>query len=102
MNTASLILVLLSGIALGLNQANAATLRCSNGLISEGDTSFEVLKKCGEPADRQVTEPARLPNGNPVRNSVTVETWVYGPENGARSFLRFIDGRLVKVETRRL
>ncbi|SEI15918.1 DUF2845 domain-containing protein [Pseudomonas asplenii] len=101
MNTSSSILALLASMALGLDQANAATLRCGRELISEGDTALEVREKCGEPADRQVTQPARLPNGNPLRNSVTVETWVYGPENGARSFLRFIDGRLVKVETRR-
>src|SRR3546814_7418927 len=96
------IISILFGSLFYFSQAYAATMRCDGGLISTGTSSFEVLKKCGEPADRMVVEPTIQPDGNPPRGSVTVEKWVYGPENGAHSFLRFIDGRLVKIETRRL
>lgn len=101
MKRASLITVLL-GALFCFSQADAATMRCDGGLIATGATSFEVLTKCGEPADKEVVEPTVQPDGNSPRNSATVETWVYGPDNGAHSFLRFIDGRLVKIQTGRL
>ena len=101
MKLSSFIPAILGGVILCSSYAQAATMRCGNALIAEGDTSFEVLKKCGEPADRQIIEPAIQADGNPRTNSVTVETWVYGPNSGANSFLKFIDGRLVNIEIRR-
>jgi len=71
-----------------LGQAHAATMRCDGGLIATGAGSFEVLTKCGEPYDKEIVEPATRPDGNPARGSVTVETWIYGPDNGAHRFLR--------------
>lgn len=102
MKRASLIPVLLGVGALFFSQADAATMRCNGELIATGESSFEVLKKCGGPYDKEIVKPAIRPDGNPARESVTVETWIYGPDNGAHRFLRFIDGQLVKIETRRL
>lgn len=87
---------------LGAGQAYAETMRCDDGIISTGATSFEVLTKCGEPSDKETVNPTVQPDGHLPRGAVTVETWVYGPNNGAHNFLRFIDGKLVKIETRRL
>ncbi|WP_312975205.1 DUF2845 domain-containing protein [Stutzerimonas nitrititolerans] len=86
----------------GVGHVYAETMRCNDGIIATGASSFEVLTKCGEPVDKEVVNPTVQPDGNLPRGAVTVETWVYGPNNGAHNFLRFIDGRLVKIETRRL
>lgn len=34
--------------------ASAATFRCGSALVSEGDRAVEVLRKCGEPAARNL------------------------------------------------
>lgn len=81
--------------------ARATTLRCSDGLVDEGDLSAEVLRKCGEPNDREVIGPALDNRGYPVRGSATIEHWVYGPHNGMYQYLRFIDGRLVEIRSKR-
>ncbi|SDS98044.1 Protein of unknown function [Halopseudomonas litoralis] len=81
--------------------ALAATMRCDNGLISTGDTAMVVTEKCGEPASRQVTNPAVDGVGHVVRGAATVERWVYGPTNGMSYHLRFIDGRLAQIRSQR-
>ena len=79
-----------------------ASMRCPNGIISGGETTFEVLHKCGEPDSKERIEPATGSGGVPTRNAVTVENWVYGPTNGMYRFLKFIDGSLVKIESHRM
>lgn len=74
-----------------------ATLRCDTHLIEEGALTVDVLRKCGEPNSRDIRTPALDANGQPRPGAVTVETWVYGPENGMYRYLRFIDGELVKI-----
>ena len=87
-------------VALALLSGSAhASMRCNSALIDEGDLAVEVLRKCGPPAERQITPPALAANGQPTHGSVTVETWVYGPENGMYRNLRFIDGRLVQIKS---
>jgi Protein of unknown function (DUF2845) len=78
-----------------------ASLRCSGGLVDEGDMDVEVVNKCGAPARRDVYPAAVDSNGQIVRKAVTVERWVYGPNNGIYRYLRFVDGRLVQVESKR-
>ncbi len=82
--------------------AAQASMRCPNGIISGGETTFEVLHKCGEPDSKEKVSPARGGDGEIINNSVTVENWVYGPNNGMYKFLKFIDGTLVKIESRRM
>ncbi|MDY0207244.1 MAG: DUF2845 domain-containing protein [Pseudomonas sp.] len=82
--------------------AAQASMRCPNGIISGGATTFEVLHKCGEPDSKEKISPALGSNGEEIYKSVTVENWVYGPSNGMYRFLKFIDGTLVKVESRRM
>jgi hypothetical protein len=87
-----LVLVLLAGNI-------QASMRCNSTLIDEGDLAVEVLRKCGPPAERQITPPALAANGQIKHGAVTVENWVYGPENGMYRTLRFIDGRLVEIKS---
>ena len=81
--------------------AAQASMRCPNGIISGGATTFEVLNKCGEPDSKEKISPALGSDGKTTNKSVTVENWVYGPSNGMYRFLKFIDGTLVKIESRR-
>lgn len=78
-----------------------ASMRCTNGIISKGDTTAVVLEKCGKPDTQQTITPEIGADGRPPDNSVTVENWVYGPDNGASRHLKFLDGKLVKIEMHR-
>jgi hypothetical protein len=70
--------------------ARAGELRCGERLVDLGNTTGEVVLKCGPPtyAERSDTETA------------TLETWTYnlGPHDFIRT-LTFVDGWLNKIET---
>ncbi len=74
-----------------------ATMRCKQDVIDEGALTVDVLRKCGQPDSREVFSPAVDQNGHIRDGAVTVEIWVYGPENGMYRYLRFIEGQLVKI-----
>ncbi|WP_236172236.1 DUF2845 domain-containing protein [Pseudomonas pseudonitroreducens] len=83
---------------------HAGTLRCGASLINEGDPMDEVLAKCGQPDKRAVvppTPPRRGPDGKFIPGSPQLETWMYGPNNGAYRYLRFRDTTLELVRTSR-
>jgi|TARA_Y100000815_G_scaffold218547_1_gene204077 hypothetical protein len=79
----------------------SAGLRCDNGLVSEGDTTLEVELKCGKPVNSSITNPATDADGNLLEGGATVERWVYGPNNGMYRYLRFVDGTLVDIDSKR-
>jgi hypothetical protein len=83
--------------------------RCSHsGSFSVGDSTFEVLTRCGEPALREETlaqvaveAPGPLGSSTFVGTTVVrVELWTYdfGPQVSARR-LEFEAGRLVRIVT---
>jgi hypothetical protein len=78
-----------------------ATMRCGTSLISLGDTAAVVRAKCEAPDHSEDQEPASRINGVPRLNAVKVSFWVYGPRNGAFQHLKFIEDKLVAVDTRR-
>lgn len=78
-----------------------ATMRCGTSLISLGDTAAVVRAKCGAPDHSEDQEPASRINGVPRLNAVKVSFWVYGPRNGAFQHLKFIEDKLVAIDTRR-
>ncbi|GGE51458.1 hypothetical protein GCM10007421_27350 [Halopseudomonas oceani] len=90
----------LIGLVVG-SAVQAATMRCDHGIIATGAMMAEVLEQCGEPDSRQHTPRHIDPDGYPAEGSVTVEHWIYGPSNGMVRELRFIDGRLVDIESTR-
>lgn len=74
-----------------------ADMRCGTGLVAEGDSTYEVQRKCGAPAQREVI-PANPGQNRVERNhAATIENWIYGPRNGASYQLKFIDGKLVAI-----
>ena len=88
-------------LALLVSTPGMASMRCGSGLINEGQSMQEVLDTCGPPVGRQVSPAARKPNGYLQPGAVDVARWVYGPTNGMFRILRFIDGRLVQIESQR-
>ena len=89
------LLVSLMGVSL---ISTADTLRCGSKLVSVGDRKFEVWDKCGEP--RYLDETGYTLGGY-ERRELSVQEWVYGPENGMFSILTFEGSRLVRIERRR-
>tara|TARA_R110000764_G_scaffold25528_1_gene61120 strand:+ start:250 stop:555 length:306 start_codon:yes stop_codon:yes gene_type:complete len=81
--------------------ASVASLRCDNGLASKGDTILEVEMKCGKPANSSIINPSVDEFGNRVQGAATIENWVYGPQNGMYRYLRFVDGTLVEIDSKR-
>lgn len=81
--------------------------RCDQLAFHLGDSTFDVLSRCGEPAlreEKQVSRSAYAPSagGAVVGGSAgaTVEVWTYN--FGSRTFIRYLqfeDGVLVRVET---
>ena len=90
-----------SVILLAHTNISQASMRCGNNLINEGFSKFEVIQKCGEPKNREIIDPVIGSNNTTPNKSVSVENWVYGPSNGVYRYLKFIDGVLVKIESRR-
>ncbi|SEU07785.1 DUF2845 domain-containing protein [Pseudomonas graminis] len=78
-----------------------ATMRCGTALISLGDTADVVRQKCGAPESSVDQMPALRSNGVPKLGTAKVSLWVYGPRNGAKQHLRFIEDKLVEIETKR-
>lgn len=79
----------------------SATMRCGTSLISEGDSAQAILNKCGEPAKKTSQIPAIRGNGVPKMNAAKISILVYGPYGGAYRYLRFIDDKLIAIETSR-
>ncbi|KPY96546.1 Uncharacterized protein ALO43_01190 [Pseudomonas tremae] len=80
----------------------ASTLRCGNQLISTGDRTFEVQQKCGAPASQEVTGTQETFSADYRRaETVKIEEWIYGPDNGMYQYLHFEGGRLVRIDSRR-
>lgn len=78
-----------------------ASMRCDNGIISGRETIAEVIRKCGQPDNRDVIQPTVDSNGKTPHQSATIENWIYGPKNGMYQYLRFIDGKLASIRSQR-
>ncbi|MFA5677820.1 MAG: DUF2845 domain-containing protein [Pseudomonas sp.] len=87
-------------LTLGLSLTAQASMRCGSQSVDTGMLADEVLEQCGEPQLRSVEEPVDE-YGYQIRGAVRVENWRYGPDHGMYRHLRFIDGRLVEIRSRR-
>ncbi len=71
--------------------ASADAMRCKNALITEGDSTAEMLLKCGEPMLRETLTHNEV---NQFGNLVQVtygERWTYN--FGKNAFMRFVTVR---------
>lgn len=75
----SRILVILLMLIMG--SPSAFAFRCNGQLVVEGDSTYEVLRKCGDPRDKQmVQEVVPLYNAAfyPIGQTVRIyEIWTY-------------------------
>jgi hypothetical protein len=82
--------------------------RCGQLAFREGERTYDLLARCGEPAVRDVKVVTRFakvtsPDGTEteaVAGTTTVERWTY--DLGPRAFVRLVtleDGRVVRVDT---
>lgn len=92
----ALCLILLTGLL--TNTAQAQTMRCGTELVSVGNRGFEVVRKCGEPAYKEVIG---YTLGASQRSELRIEEWIYGPRNGMYHYLRFEGGTLIKISSSR-
>lgn len=101
---------------LAASVAPASALRCGARLVTEGQSKFEVLQLCGQPAFTDGHVEYRPGMSNPLGprpldrlepsypfatvREVSVEEWVYNfGSTQLMSSLVFEDGRLVKIRT---
>jgi hypothetical protein len=78
------------------------SFRCSNGIVSIGDTLEEVVSKCGPPSQKKFTEISPLTGSAAYRerNTHRVEShWTYDPgPDGFVYKLEFRDGKVRYIE----
>jgi Protein of unknown function (DUF2845) len=110
MKTAWVCYALLTLVVLGSWQS-AEALRCEHRLVSSGDTTADVLFKCGAPTVQQQSEEEleifetiflRHERVRVARRIlVPIEEWIYnfGPHS-LMYVLRFRNGRVVDIRTR--
>lgn len=86
--------MLLGLVALLPLTANAGAMRCKSALISDGDSSFNVLKNCGQPQMKEDIIDERLLDAPKIG-----ERWTY--QQGANAIpqaVTIINGKVVKIE----
>ncbi len=96
------------------SEVMASDFSCGSKIITPGDYSYDVLRKCGEPSHVEVWEKVRgkrdfgpwlseaemgLSRWSPfVKELVTVEEWEYNlGSNRFIRYLRFENGRLIRI-----
>ncbi len=81
----------------------AATLDCTNGIISAGDSRVDLLMKCGEPSSKESHQEEIVDFTSPgVRHKtyVTVDEWTY--DFGPSKFTRIVtlkNGQVFRIGT---
>jgi len=71
---------------------------CDGGVVTQGNTQIEVLKRCGPPTFRTVPDKIYINRGGYVIET-TMTQWIYNP--GPRQFIRtitFVGGRVTDIE----
>jgi hypothetical protein len=88
-----------AGLALAPSAAaSESSIQCEGGIVSVGDSTLDVLAKCGRPTlvDERLDESSF---GSGLVATVAVEQWTY--DFGPNRFLRFVTlvaGRVVGIE----
>ena len=72
--------------------------RCGTHLVEEGDHTYEVVDKCGEP---KIKEHLGYTLKKFKIREFVIERWVYGPFHGYHYVLTFEGGVLKSIEGRR-
>lgn len=74
--------------------ANAGAMRCKSALISEGDSAFNVQKKCGQPQMKEDIIDERLLDAPKIG-----ERWTYQTrESDIPQAVTIINGKVTQIE----
>jgi hypothetical protein len=71
---------------------------CDGGVVAEGDSQIDVLKRCGTPTFRTVPDKVYIDRGGYVRQTTVIQ-WIYNP--GPMQFIRtitFVGGYVSDIE----
>ncbi|MGH8239348.1 MAG: DUF2845 domain-containing protein [Steroidobacteraceae bacterium] len=83
--------------------AAADSMRCGKWVVNETMTTAEILHKCGEPQNKEVSKEDVFSN-NPQgfvtkRGEQVTERWYYKHSPGALTMLvKIIDGKIISIE----
>jgi hypothetical protein len=92
------IVVLFFWVLFGAMLSPALALRCNSDLVEEGDTKFELVKKCGEPT---YSEFVGYKLNNLGRREMAIELMIYGPWAGTYYQIEIVGGKINKIESYR-
>lgn len=82
----SILLIMLAMPATCFALGESEAYKCSNGIVSPGDSKSEVLEKCGEPTLRTSTGRIFKYAGKTYRPT---ENWIYDP--GPNEFINWVN-----------
>lgn len=82
--------------------ASADSMRCGKWVVNETSSSAEILEKCGEPQQKDVTKEdvyAKNTIGGTSKVGVTVkERWIYKRNSGSLPMqVTIVDGKVISV-----
>ena len=89
---------LLMAIVLALIALPCQAFFCDGGVVAEGDSQIDVLKRCGAPTFRAGPDKVYVDRGGYVRQTTVIQ-WIYNP--GPRRFIRtitFMGGYVSDIE----
>lgn len=90
--------LLLASIAFLMTALPCHAFFCDGGVVAQGDSQIDVLKRCGPPTFRTEPDKVYIDRGGYVRQTTVIQ-WIYNP--GPRQFIRtitFTGGRVTDIE----
>ena len=83
--------------------SSADSMRCGKWIVNETMTTNEILQKCGEPQNKEVSKEdafSKNPNGFVTKRGEQVtERWFYKPTAGSLTMVvKILDGKVVSIE----
>jgi hypothetical protein len=100
MRLSSVVMSVLSTLPLA---AAADSMRCGKWVVNETMTTNEILQKCGEPQNKEVSREdvfAKNPEGFVTKRGEQVtERWSYKPTPGSLTMVvKILDGKVISIE----
>ena len=95
--------ILMSVLSILPLAAAADSMRCGKWVVNETMTTAEILQKCGEPQNKEVSKEdvfSRNPQGFVTKHGEQVtERWYYKPSPGALTMVvKVLDGKVISIE----
>ena len=83
--------------------ASAESMRCGKWIVNETMTTDEILQKCGEPQNKEVSKSdvysKNTAGYSTKRGEQVIERWYYKPSSGSLTMMvKIMDGKIVSIE----